>query len=91
MVFVIGLIFQVTSPYASMFIAVQHNTTLNMNTTHPPPAPYFFDEQLYTVGWKDGCCVFFYTLIAVVIHALVQGMYKSIGTINFYTKSPMID
>ncbi|XP_021956134.1 translocating chain-associated membrane protein 1 [Folsomia candida] len=70
MVFVIGLIFQVSAPIASIFIAVQHNTT--RNATAPPPPPYYFDEQLYTVGWKDSCCVFFYTLIAVVIHALVQ-------------------
>jgi translocating chain-associated membrane protein 1 len=71
MVFVIGLIFQVSSPIASMFIAVQHNTTRNVSTDLPP-SPYFFEEQMYTVGWKDSCCVFFYTLIAVVIHALVQ-------------------
>lgn len=70
MVFVIGLIFQVTAPIATMFIAVQHNTT--RNATEPPPAPYHFEDQLYTAGWKDFCCVFFYTLIAVVLHALVQ-------------------
>jgi len=68
MVFVIGLIFQITSPLASMFIALHHNTTRNV--TGPP---FVMDEEiLYTVGWKDSCAVFFYTLIAIVMHALVQ-------------------
>lgn len=50
-----------------MFIALHHNTTRNLTT---PPLTY--DDILYTVGWKDSCAVFFYTLIAIVMHALVQ-------------------
>jgi len=68
MVFVVGLIFQVTSPVASLFIALHHNAT----RTSPVPATPFDEEIVYTVGWKDSCAVFFYTLIAVVMHALVQ-------------------
>jgi translocating chain-associated membrane protein 1 len=68
MVFVIGLIFQVTSPLASLFITLHHNTTRNVSFVNPP----FEEEILYTSGWKDGCAVFFYTLIAIVMHALVQ-------------------
>jgi translocating chain-associated membrane protein 1 len=69
MVFVIGLIFQVTSPFASIFIALHHNTT---KSAVVPPASPFDEEILYTVGWKDSCAVFFYTLIAIVMHALIQ-------------------
>ena len=57
---------QVTSPLASLFITLHHNTTRNVT------APQFDEEILYTAGWKDSCVVFFYTLIAVVLHALVQ-------------------
>lgn len=56
-----------TSPVASMFIALHHNTTRNSTV---PPLTY--DDILYNVGWKDSCAVFFYTLIAIVMHALVQ-------------------
>lgn len=68
MVFVLGLIFQVTSPLASMFIAMHHNTTRNVTT----PQGITYEEPFFTVGWKDSCAVFFYTLIAIVMHALVQ-------------------
>jgi len=72
MVFVIGLIFQMTSPLASIFIALHHNTTkLDAAGVQPPTTP-FDDEILYTVGWKDSCAIFFYTLIGIVMHALVQ-------------------
>jgi len=50
-----------------MFIALHHNATRNSSN------PFPYDEDiLYTTGWKDNCAVFFYTLIAIVIHALVQ-------------------
>jgi translocating chain-associated membrane protein 1 len=68
MVFVVCLIFQVTSPLASMFIALHHNTTKPASAQ----GPQFEEEIFYTVGWKDSCAVFFYTLIAIVMHALVQ-------------------
>jgi len=71
MVFVIGLLFQISAPLASIFIALHHNTTRSAVTGIPPATPYD-DEILYTVGWKDSCAVFFYTLIAIVMHALVQ-------------------
>jgi len=32
----------------------------------------FDEETVYSVGWKDSCAVFFYTLIAIVMHALIQ-------------------
>ncbi|XP_033220163.1 translocating chain-associated membrane protein 1 [Belonocnema kinseyi] len=65
MVFVVGLMVQVTSPWAYTFIALQHNVT----TTSPenPTLPI-----KYTTGWKDACAVFFYFLITIVMHAVVQ-------------------
>ncbi|KAL6429284.1 hypothetical protein ACFW04_008178 [Cataglyphis niger] len=64
MVFVIGLMVQVTSPWAYMFIAIHHNVT---NITEDPTAVI-----KYTTGWKDACAVFFYFLITIIMHAVLQ-------------------
>nr|XP_012217923.1 PREDICTED: translocating chain-associated membrane protein 1 [Linepithema humile] len=64
MVFVIGLMIQVTSPWAYMFIAIHHNVT---NTTEDPTAVI-----KYTTGLKDICAVFFYFLITIIMHAVLQ-------------------
>ncbi|ROT68423.1 Translocating chain-associated membrane protein 1-like 1 [Penaeus vannamei] len=63
MVFVLGLMFQATAPLASVFIAVQHNAT-DMETTETP--------MTYTYGNKDLAAVFFYSLISIVMHAIIQ-------------------
>lgn len=63
---------QMTSPLASIFIALHHNTTKLDTMRGPAHASPFDDEILYTVGWKDCCAIFFYTLIGIVMHALVQ-------------------
>lgn len=68
MLFVIGLMIQVTSPFAYMFIAVQHDVRPETETesnsvdllTH------------YTYGLKDLCAIFFYFLICIVMHAIIQ-------------------
>jgi len=65
MVFVVGLMFQTTQPLASLFIALHHNAT-------PVEEVTYGMEMLYTSGLKDLCAVFFYTLIAVVVHAVIQ-------------------
>ncbi|XP_043197025.1 translocating chain-associated membrane protein 1-like isoform X2 [Amphibalanus amphitrite] len=64
MVFIVGLMFQVTSPFATKFIALQHNVTIE-NENEPP-------VFLYTNGIQDLCVIFFYFLICIVIHAIVQ-------------------
>jgi len=64
LVFVIGLMIQATSPLAYMFIALHHNVSLEQTT---PDMPY-----LYTYGLKDLCVVFFYFLICIVMHAIIQ-------------------
>ncbi|XP_047347631.1 translocating chain-associated membrane protein 1 [Vespa velutina] len=65
MVFVIGLMVQVTSPWAYTFIAIHHN--ISTATTDDLTLP-----QKYTIGWKDACAVFFYFLIIIVMHAVFQ-------------------
>ena len=68
MVFVVGLMFQATSPIASLFVALQHNVTGTTNETEVQE-----DQMImYTHGAKDISCVFFYTLICIVIHAVIQ-------------------
>ncbi|XP_011691166.1 PREDICTED: translocating chain-associated membrane protein 1 [Wasmannia auropunctata] len=64
MVFVIGLMVQVTSPWAYMFIAIHHNVT---NTIEEP-----MTVVKYATGWKDACAVFFYFLIIIIMHAVLQ-------------------
>ncbi|KAK8741514.1 hypothetical protein OTU49_002254 [Cherax quadricarinatus] len=63
MVFVLGLMFQATAPLASVFIAVQHNAS-NMETSEAP--------MTYTYGSRDTAAVFFYCLISIVMHAIIQ-------------------
>jgi len=65
MVFVVGLMFQTTQPLASLFIAMHHNAT-------PVEELTYGTEMRYITGLKDVCAVFFYTLIAVVVHAVIQ-------------------
>ncbi|XP_035660121.1 translocating chain-associated membrane protein 1-like isoform X1 [Branchiostoma floridae] len=67
MFMVVGLMFQVTQQTASLFITMQHNHTEVFNDTEPPT-----EVTYYTNGRKDFCSVFFYLLIAIVLHAVVQ-------------------
>ncbi|XP_014471135.1 PREDICTED: translocating chain-associated membrane protein 1 [Dinoponera quadriceps] len=64
MVFVVGLMVQVTSPWAYTFIAMHHNVT---NPIEDPTV-----VLKYTTGWKDACAVFFYFLITIIMHAVLQ-------------------
>jgi len=69
MVFVVGLMFQVTSPIASLFIALHHNVTL---TPADATLPNVHEPVMYTSGIKDIPAIFFYLLIAIVMHQIVQ-------------------
>lgn len=65
MVFVVGLMVQATTSLASIFIVMSHNITLageEMTRTEP----------LYESGWKDVPAIGFYTLISIIIHAILQ-------------------
>jgi translocating chain-associated membrane protein 1 len=70
MVFVVGLMFQVTSPFASLFIALHHNATLPVEVGPEPGQKV--DMVFYTAGIKDVAATFFYLLIAIVMHQIIQ-------------------
>lgn len=65
MVLVVALMFQTTSSLASMFITLNHNVTLTDEASTD-------SKVYYTYGAKDLLAVFFYMLICVVIHAVIQ-------------------
>ncbi|XP_050301847.1 translocating chain-associated membrane protein 1 isoform X2 [Anthonomus grandis grandis] len=62
MAFVIGLMTQPTLPIASIFITLHHNVT----GEQPGELP------TYLPGFKDGAVVFFYSLICIIVHAIIQ-------------------
>ncbi|XP_029610971.1 translocating chain-associated membrane protein 1-like 1 [Salmo trutta] len=64
MVFLLGLMFEVTSKVAVLFITVQYNVTISAN-----------EESVvnhFHYGLKDVATVFFYMLVAIIIHAIIQ-------------------
>lgn len=80
MIIVVSLLFQATSPYAAYFVALQHNTTEGINFFFANIYQFHFfplsalgnPMALYSSGPKDLCVIFFYFLISIVIHAVVQ-------------------
>ena len=68
MVFVLGLMFQVSTPLATVFIAIHHNVSVPVEVQ----PGNFMDVTFYTPGVKDMAAVFFYFLIAIVMHAIIQ-------------------
>ncbi|ETE70489.1 Translocating chain-associated membrane protein 1, partial [Ophiophagus hannah] len=60
-----GLMFEVTSKYAIMFITVQYNVTYNIDDGSDP-------VHFYEYGPKDMATIFFYMLIAIILHAVIQ-------------------
>lgn len=68
MVFVVGLMFQVTTPLASLFIALHHNVSVPIDM-----GPSGIHEvTFYNSGLKDLPAIFFYLLIAIVMHQIIQ-------------------
>lgn len=68
MVFVAGLMLPATASTATVFVGLHHNTTgADPSQEHPRGLPYAYES-----GWKDWCSVFFYTLICIIMHALLQ-------------------
>ncbi|XP_055684715.1 translocating chain-associated membrane protein 1 [Lutzomyia longipalpis] len=68
MVFVVGLMIQTTSQLASVFVTLHHNVTgEEPSQENPRGVPYFYEP-----GWKDSCAVFFYMLICIIMHAILQ-------------------
>ncbi|XP_022173779.1 translocating chain-associated membrane protein 1 [Myzus persicae] len=61
MVIVIGLMVQLTSPVSSLFVALQYVQAPGPNAL-----------QTYGTGLKDLFAVFFYFLICIIFHAIIQ-------------------
>merc|ERR1711963_1267110 len=60
--------FQVSSPLASLFIALHHNVSVPVEV-----APGQIQDIVhYTAGLKDLPAIFFYLLIAIVMHQIIQ-------------------
>jgi len=68
MVFVMGLMFQITSPAASVFVALHHNVTVPFDMGPTGVVDFTF----YQTGLKDIAAIFFYLLISIVMHQIIQ-------------------
>lgn len=69
MVAIAGLFFECTSPIALVFVALQHNVTLNDTAS---PGDLGSQSVLYTYGVKDIFTIIFYALVSIVVHAVIQ-------------------
>ncbi|KAL5286225.1 TRAM1 family protein [Megaselia abdita] len=68
MIFVVGLTIQSTSALANVFISLHHNVTgEEPSHEHPTGIPFTYES-----GFKDYFAVFFYTLICIIMHAVLQ-------------------
>jgi len=67
MVFIIGLMFAATNPIAILFVALQHNYTMDATEEGGDVGP-----TLYSYGKRDFFTGFFYFLIVIVVHAVIQ-------------------
>lgn len=70
------LVLQSTSPIASLFISLHHNVSGVEPTREAPKGEAF----LYEAGWKDSCAVFFYSLVCIVMHAILQEYFLDVST-----------
>ncbi|XP_024261594.2 translocating chain-associated membrane protein 1 [Oncorhynchus tshawytscha] len=68
MVFLLGLMFEVTSKVAVLFITVQYNITISANEGLPEESVV----NHFHHGLQDVATVFFYMLVAIIIHAIIQ-------------------
>jgi len=67
MVIVMGLMFQVSSPLASLFIILQYNLPFDKDASPNEELVIFYNN-----GSLDLAAIFFYALISVVCHAVIQ-------------------
>ncbi|XP_004529334.1 translocating chain-associated membrane protein 1-like 1 [Ceratitis capitata] len=68
MIFVVGLMDESTSPFASAFISLHHNVSGEEPSRENPLGKPFS----YVAGIKDYCAIFFYTLTCIIMHAIIQ-------------------
>lgn len=69
------VVLQSTSPIASLFISLHHNVSGVEPTREAPKGETF----LYEAGWKDSCAVFFYSLVCIVMHAILQEYFLDVS------------
>ncbi|XP_053571089.1 translocating chain-associated membrane protein 1 [Bombina bombina] len=65
MVFLLGLMFEITAKMTVMFVTLQYNVTIPVEGVLEP-------ISLYHYGIKDIATVFFYMLVAIILHAVIQ-------------------
>ncbi|XP_045075721.1 translocating chain-associated membrane protein 1-like, partial [Coregonus clupeaformis] len=68
MLFLLGLMFEVTSKVAVLFITVQYNVTISANEGQSEESVV----NHFHHGLKDLATVFFYMLVAIIMHAIIQ-------------------
>ncbi|XP_005016436.3 translocating chain-associated membrane protein 1-like 1 isoform X1 [Anas platyrhynchos] len=61
----LGLMFEVTAKYVIIFITVQYNVTYTIDDKSE-------HVNFYEYGPKDIATIFFYMLIAIILHAVIQ-------------------
>ncbi|KAM9101662.1 translocating chain-associated membrane protein 1 isoform X1 [Sarcophilus harrisii] len=67
MVFLVGLMFEITTKAAVIFVTLQYNVTIPATEDRATETLSF-----YYYGIKDLATVFFYMLVAIIIHAIIQ-------------------
>uniref|UniRef100_A0A8C0TR29 Translocating chain-associated membrane protein 1 n=1 Tax=Canis lupus familiaris TaxID=9615 RepID=A0A8C0TR29_CANLF len=67
MVFLLGLMFEITAKASIIFVTLQYNVTLPATEEQATES-----TSLYYYGIKDLATVFFYMLVAIIIHAIIQ-------------------
>jgi len=72
MLFVAGLMFQVTSPLASMFVVLQNNVSSPFAAAEKQQAQPQDVPWLYAPSFRDLATIFFYTIICIIAHAVIQ-------------------
>lgn len=73
-------LFQFTNPVASLFISLHHNVSGADPNKELPQGESF----LYEAGWKDACAVFFYSLVCIVMHGILQEYVLDVSTNHHY-------
>jgi hypothetical protein len=73
MVFIVGLMFQVTHPLASSFVVPKYNLS------EPEPTKSI-SSVLYSYGFKDIALVLFYSLAVIILHAVIQEYVLDVST-----------
>ncbi|XP_036293011.1 translocating chain-associated membrane protein 1 isoform X1 [Pipistrellus kuhlii] len=67
MVFLLGLMFEISAKASIIFVTLQYNVTLPVTEEQATETASF-----YYYGIKDLATIFFYMLVAIIVHAIIQ-------------------